>query len=451
MADTENSVKRILPHDNNAERSIIGSMLMDPDAISDVSGILIKEDFYNAQYGILFEAIRSLHDEGKSVDEVILAERLRSMGAPEGLYEMSYLGDILAAQTTSVFAVDYANIVREKSLLRQLIRTADNIAKECYEGQGEPGKIIERAEDAVYKVAQSESGNREFASMQSIVVSNINQIEEASKNEGRVNGLPTGFIDLDHKLTGLHKGELILVAARPAMGKTAFVLNIANHVVMKEKTPVVIFSLEMDKESLVSRMLAMNSRVEAQSLRTGQLTDDDWDRIIDAAEELSRVPLFIADDSSVTISELRSKCRKLKQREGIGLVILDYLQLMNASRPVESRQQFISEVSRSLKGLARELGVPVIALSQLNREVDKRTDHKPVLADLRESGAIEQDADVVIFISREDYYDPETERKGIATIDVAKQRNGSTGPIDLLWEGKYTQFLNMEHTKERGR
>jgi replicative DNA helicase len=207
----------------------------------------------------------------------------------------------------------------------------------------------------------------------------------------------------------------------------------------------------MDKEALVSRMLAMNSRVEAQSLRTGKLTDDDWDRIIDAAEELSRVPLFIADNSSVTISELRSKCRKLKQRENIGLVILDYLQLMNASRPVESRQQFISEVSRSLKGLARELGVPVIALSQLNREVDKRTDHKPVLADLRESGAIEQDADVVIFISREDYYDPETERKGIATIDVAKQRNGSTGPIDLLWEGRYTQFLNMEHTKDNKR
>ncbi|MBR0146451.1 MAG: replicative DNA helicase [Eubacterium sp.] len=445
LNETENSIRRILPHDNVAERSVIGSMLMDPDAISDVSGILVKEDFYNNEYGILYEAICSLHEEGKSVDEIILGERLHSMGAPESLYKMSYLGDILAGPQVSVFATDYAKIVRDKSFLRQMIRTSDQIAKECYEAQGKTDEIMDRAEESIFRLVQNKNGNRDFVPMQRIVADVIGEIEEAARKDGRINGLPTGFIDLDHKLTGLHKGELILVAARPAMGKTALVLNIAKHVVKDEKVPTVIFSLEMSKESLVSRIIAMDALVDAQALRTGNLTDDDWDRIITSTEQIARTPLYIDDNSSITISELRSKCRKLKQTEDIGLVIVDYLQLMNASRPVESRQQFISEVSRALKGLARELGVPVIALSQLNRAVDSRPDHKPVLADLRESGAIEQDADVVMFIYRDDYYNPETERPGIAEIIVAKQRNGSTGPVDLVWQGKYTRFANCEH------
>ncbi len=445
LNETDNSIRRILPHDNVAERSVIASMLMDPDAISDVSGILIKEDFYNSEYGILFEAICSLHDEGKSVDEVILGERLRSMGAPESLYQMSYLGDILAAQSTSVFAMDYAKIVKDKSYLRQMIRAADHIAKDCYEAQGSTESIMDRAEESVFQLVQNRNGSRDFESMQNIVAEVISEIEDATRKDGRINGLPTGFTDLDRKLTGLHKGELILVAARPAMGKTALVLNIAKHVVKDEKVPTVIFSLEMSKESLVSRLIAMDALVDAQHLRTGELTDSDWDSIIESTEQLARTPLFIDDNSSITISELRSKCRKLKQKENIGLVIVDYLQLMNASRPVESRQQFISEVSRALKGLAREIGVPVIALSQLNRAVDSRPDHKPVLADLRESGAIEQDADVVMFIYRDDYYNPESERPGIAEIIVAKQRNGSTGPVDLVWQGKYTRFANYQH------
>lgn len=433
-----------MPQDRVAERSVIGSMLMDPDAVSDVSGILVKEDFYNAEYGILFEAICSLHEEGKSVDEIILGERLRSMGAPETLYQMSYLGDILAGQQTSVFAMDYAKIVKDKSYLRQMIRTSENIAKDCYEAQGSTDNILDRAEESIFQLVQNKNGNREFVSMQKIVADVIGEIEEAARKDGRINGLPTGFIDLDRKLTGLHKGELIVVAARPAMGKTALVLNIAKHVVKEEKVPTVIFSLEMSKESLVSRLIAMDALVDAQSIRTGDLTDDDWDRIIESTEQIARTPLFIDDNSSITISELRSKCRKLKQKEDIGLIIVDYLQLMNASRPVESRQQFISEVSRALKGLARELGVPVIALSQLNRAVDSRPDHKPVMADLRESGAIEQDADVVMFIYRDEVYNPETERPGIAEIIVGKQRSGSTGPIDLVWQGKYTRFANYQ-------
>jgi len=442
MAENENSVKRIMPQDRPAERNIIGAMLMDPDAISDVSGILTKEDFYDPQYAILYEAITSLHNEGKSVDEVILAERLRSMGAPETLYQMSYLGDILAQQQTSVFATDHARIVKDKAMLRAMIKTADNISKSCYEAKGSTDSILDQAEESVFKLVQSKNGNREFASMQSIVVDVIGEIEEASRKSGKINGLPTGFIDLDHKLTGMHKGELILVAARPAMGKTALVLNIALHVVAKEKVPAAIFSLEMSKESLVTRLISMDAQVDAQNIRTGELSDDEWDRIIESTENIARVPLFIDDNSSITIPELRSKCRKLKQTKQIGLIIVDYLQLMNAGHSVESRQQFISEVSRALKGLARELGVPVIALSQLNRAVDSRPDHKPVLADLRESGAIEQDADVVMFIYRDDYYNPESERPGIAEIIVAKQRNGSTGPVDLVWQGKYTRFAN---------
>ncbi len=446
MADTDNVVKRIMPHDNVAERSIIGSMLMDADAVSDVSGLLNKEDFYNAQYGILFEAMTTLHGEGKAIDEVILAERLRSMGAPESLYQMNYLGDILAEQLTSANAKDYAKIVREKSLLRQMIRTSETIAKDCYEAQGSVDAIMNDAENSIFNLVQSKSGSRDFPTMQSIVVDVIDEIEEASRKDGRINGLATGFIDLDHQLTGLHKGELILVAARPAMGKTAFVLNIAKNVILKEKVPTVVFSLEMSKESLVTRMIAMDALVDAQGIRTGTLTDDDWDHILESTDRLSRAPLFIDDNSSITIPELRSKCRKLKQTQNLGLVIVDYLQLMNSNRPVESRQQFISEVSRALKGVARELEVPVIALSQLNRAVDSRTDHKPVLADLRESGAIEQDADVVMFIYRDDYYNKEaSEKPGIADIIVAKQRNGATGTIELVWQGKYTRFANKEH------
>ena len=441
----ENVIKRIPPHDNNAERSVIGSMLMDRDAISEVNGILDKEDFYNTQFGILYEAIVSLFNEGKPVDEVILGEKLREMGAPDEISDLSYISEIYASVPTAAFVKSYAEIVKDKAYLRKLIKLSDNVMARSYEGSEPVDKIMESAETDMFQLMQKRTGATDFVPIRNILVNVIGEIEAATKNKGKINGLRTGFTDLDNMLTGLHGGELILIAARPAMGKTAFVLNIAHHVAMKENVPVVLFSLEMSREQLVTRLVAVDSMVEAKKLKTGELNDTDWTKIIETADNMATAGVFIDDNSSINMAQLRSKCRKLKMTEGIGLIIIDYLQLMSSSGKVESRQLFISEVSRSLKSLARELNVPVIALSQLNRAVDSRPDHRPVLADLRESGAIEQDADVVMFIYRDDYYNPDTtEKPGVAEIIIAKQRNGSTGPVDLAWISRYTKFANLK-------
>ncbi len=443
MAESENIVRRVLPHDSGAERGIIGSMLMAPDAVSQASGLLLKEDFYNTQYGLLFEAMVQLHNEGREIDEIILGEKLRQMGAPDEISSLSYIGEILAEVQTSAFVRDYCRIVKDKSDLRKLIRIAESMQINGYDAQDDVSRILEQGEEEIFRLAQSRSGGADYVPIRNTVVEVIGQIEAAARNKGHVNGLATGFTDIDHKLTGLHGGELILVAARPAMGKTALVLNIAHHVAIREHVPVAIFSLEMGKDQLVSRLMAMDAMVDAQSLKTGNLTEDEWQMIIESSNTIASAPIYINENSGITMSEMRSICRKWKQAHQIGLIILDYLQLMNTAGRVESRQQFISDVSRSLKSLARELKVPVIALSQLNRSVDARPDHRPVLADLRESGAIEQDADVVMFIYRDDYYHPDTERPGVAEIIVAKQRNGSTGPVELAWIGKYTKFSNI--------
>ena len=443
----ENTIRRIPPHDNNAERSVIGSMLMDRDAISEVSAMLNKEDFYNTQYGIIYDAIVELYNEGKPVDEVILGEKLREKGAPDEISNMGYLGDILANVPTSAFAKSYAEIVKDKSYLRKLIKLSDITVNKAYEGTDAVDVIMEKTESDMFKLMQQRTGSSDFSSIRNVIVDVIGEIEAATQTKGKINGLRTGFTDLDNMLTGLHGGELLLVAARPAMGKTAFVLNIAHHVATREKVPVVMFSLEMSREQLVTRLVAVDSMVEAKNLKTGDISDSDWGKIIQSADDLADVDVFIDDNSSITIAELRTKCRKLKQTEGIGLIIIDYLQLMSSSEKVESRQLFISEVSRSLKALARELNVPVIALSQLNRAVDSRPDHRPVLADLRESGAIEQDADVVMFIYRDDYYNQESEKPGVAEIIVAKQRNGATGPVELAWLSRYTKFANLAKNK----
>ena len=448
----EESIKRIPPHDLNAEKSVISSMLQDRDAISDVSAILNKDDFYSGEYGLLFEAMVDLYNEGKPVDEVILSEKLKSKGAPEEIYRLGYLGEILASSTTSTFAVDYANIVKNKSYLRKLIRLSDGIQASAYESGDNVDEIMEDAETRIFALMQKRSGSRDFDDMSDVVLAVIGEIEAAVNNKGKINGLRTGFRDLDNMLTGLHGGELILVAARPSMGKTAFVLNIAHYVAMKETVPVAIFSLEMSSEQLVTRLVAVDSMVDAKNLKTGDISDSDWVKIIDSTNLLANAPIFIDDNSSITISELRTKCRKLKQTENIGLIIIDYLQLMSSGEKerVESRQVFISNVSRALKSLAKELNVPIIALSQLNRAVDSRPDHRPVLADLRESGAIEQDADVVMFIYRDDYYNKESEKPGVAEIIVAKQRNGSTGPVELAWMGKYTKFSSISYEGQGG-
>jgi replicative DNA helicase len=438
-------IRKKPPYNIEAEQSVIGSMLMDRDAIVDASDILNREDFYNAQYGILFETMVELFREGKPVDLVTLSNRLSEKNVPEEVAGMQYIADIIAAVPTSANAKYYAGIVADKSILRKMIKFNEDIEKDCYLDTDDIDELLEKAESGVFKLVQERNGGKDFQPIDKIVLDVIDQIEEASKKNSRVTGIPTGFIDLDNMLTGLHGSELILVAARPAMGKTAFVLNIAHHACVKHKTPTAIFSLEMSKEQLVTRMIAMDALVNSQKLQTGQLVDDEWDKIIESTEVIAEAPLFIDDNSAISIADLRSKCRKLKQNNDLGLIIIDYLQLMSTTRAVESRQQFISEVSRSLKTLARELNVPIIALSQLNRAVDSRPDHKPVLADLRESGAIEQDADVVMFIYRDDYYNPDTDKKGIAEIIIAKQRKGSTGSVDLVWLQDYTKFANKEH------
>lgn len=438
-------IRKKQPYNMEAEQSVIGSMLMDRDAIATVNDMLTKDDFYNAQYGLLFEHMSALFKEGKPVDIVTLSNRLKENNVSEEIAGMKYIGDILDSVPTSANAKYYAQIVADKSLLRKMIKLNEDIEKDCYLDTDDVDGLLEKAEQGVFQLIKERNGGSDFTQIDKIIIDVIDQIEAASKMNTRVTGIPTGFIDLDNMLTGLHGSELILVAARPAMGKTAFVLNIAHEVAVKKKKTTAIFSLEMSKEQLVTRMIAMDSLVNSQKIMTGQLAEDEWDKIADSTETIAEAPLFIDDNSAITIADLRSKCRKLKQNSDLSLIIIDYLQLMSTTKHVESRQQFISDMSRSLKVLARELDVPVIALSQLNRAVDSRPDHKPVLADLRESGAIEQDADVVMFIYRDDYYNPDTEKKGIADIIIAKQRKGSVGSVELVWLQDYTKFANKEH------
>ena len=438
-------IRKKQPYNMEAEQSVIGSMLMDRDAIATVNDMLTKDDFYNAQYGLLFEHMSALFKEGKPVDIVTLSNRLKENNVSEEIAGMKYIGDILDSVPTSANAKYYAQIVADKSLLRKMIKLNEDIEKDCYLDTDDVDGLLEKAEQGVFQLIKERNGGSDFTQIDKIIIDVIDQIEAASKMNTRVTGIPTGFIDLDNMLTGLHGSELILVAARPARGKTAFVLNIAHEVAVKKKKTTAIFSLEMSKEQLVTRMIAMDSLVNSQKIMTGQLAEDEWDKIADSTETIAEAPLFIDDNSAITIADLRSKCRKLKQNNDLSLIIIDYLQLMSTTKHVESRQQFISDMSRSLKVLARELDVPVIALSQLNRAVDSRPDHKPVLADLRESGAIEQDADVVMFIYRDDYYNPDTEKKGIADIIIAKQRKGSVGSVELVWLQDYTKFANKEH------
>lgn len=437
-------IKRVQPNDIKAEQAVIGSMLMDRNMIVEVADILTKDDFYYQQYGLIFEAMVSLNNEGKPVDLLTVSNKLKEMGAPDSVSSMEYIGETLNVVEYSGRAKDYAEIVQDKAILRKMIQFTEKTTEACYAGKSKVTELLDVAEKEIFNISQKKSGSTDFVSMKDVALTVLDTIEESSRRKSKVTGVPTGFIDLDEKLAGLHGSELILIAARPAMGKTAFALNIAQYAAMKAGVPTAIFSLEMSKEQLATRLIAMDSMVDSQSIRTGQLMDSDWDKLIDSTHRVGSTPMFIDDTPGISISELRSKCRKLKQTQNLGLIVIDYLQLMNGSGRTESRQQEISEISRSLKKLARELDVPVIALSQLNRAADAREDHKPVMSDLRESGAIEQDADVIMFIYRDDYYNKESEKPGIAEIIVAKQRNGSTGPVELVWLGKYTKFGNKE-------
>lgn len=436
-------IKRVQPHSIEAEQAVVGSVLMDHDAVLTASEILVGEDFYQSAYGVIFDAVVEIYNEGKPVDLITLQERLKEKDVPPEISSLEFVRDLVTAVPTSANVKYYAQIVSDKAMMRRLIKQNDDISNMCYLGKESTETILDLAEKRVFDLVQRRGG-KDYVPIKDVVMNALNKIEIASKTSGSVTGVPTGFLDLDYKLAGLQPSDLILVAARPSMGKTAFVLNIAQHVAFKAGKSVAIFSLEMSKEQLVNRLFALEGQVDAQALRTGNLKDEDWSKLIESAGIIGRSKLIIDDTASISITELRSKCRKYKLEHGLDLIIVDYLQLMTGSLGGrnESRQQEISEISRSLKALARELNVPVVALSQLNRGVELRTDKRPMLADLRESGAIEQDADVVMFIYRDDYYHKDTEEKNVAEIIVAKQRNGSVGTVKLTWLEQYTKFAN---------
>ncbi len=440
----ESVIKRVQPHSIEAEQAVLGAMLLDQEAIVKAAEILKPQDFYARQYGVLFEAMIELNHEGKPVDLVTLQNRLREKDVPPEISSLEFVKDIVGMVDTSVNVEQHAKIVSDKALLRQIIKTNEEIANTCYAGKESVDTILESTEKQVFDLVQSR-GSSDFVPINQIVINALERIEASAKTKGNVTGHATGFLDLDYKTAGMQPSDLVLIAARPSMGKTAFVLNIAEYMAFHDHKCVAIFSLEMSKEQLVNRLFSLESRVDAQQLRTGDLKDSDWEKLVESAGVIGNSKLIIDDTASISITEMRSKCRKFKLEHGLDVVIIDYLQLMTGSgKRQEGRQQEVSEISRSLKAMARELQVPVLALSQLSRAVEQRPDKRPMLSDLRESGAIEQDADVVMFIYRDDYYNKDSERKGIAEIIIAKQRNGPIGTVDLVWLPEYTKFANYK-------
>ncbi len=442
----ENILKRVLPHSMEAEQSVIGSMIMDREAIVVASELISSEDFYNKQYGVLFETMCELNDAGSPVDLVTLQNRLQSKDVPPEVSSLEFVRDILSAPLITANIKHYTNIVAEKSTLRKLIRLNEEIANACYGGKESLEYILEDTEKRVFQLVQKRTTDA-YVPIRQVVMNAMDKIEAAAKNKGSVTGIPTGFLDLDYRTAGLQPSDLILIAARPSMGKTALMLNLARNVAFKKNLCMAVFSLEMSKEQLVNRMFSMESNVDSQKLRTGQLNDQEWEKLIESAGVIGKSSLIIDDTPGISIAELRSKCRKYKLEHGLSVIMIDYLQLMTGSGRTDSRQQEISDISRSLKSLARELSVPVIALSQLSRAVEQRPDHRPMLSDLRESGAIEQDADVVMFIYRDEYYNKDSEKRGITELIIAKQRNGPIGTVELAWIPEYQRFANLEHRK----
>ena len=441
-------IKRVMPHSTEAEQSVIGSMMLDREAIMTVAEMLTRDDFYTPMYGLLFEIITELFNEGKPADILTVQNRLKEKDAPPEAYELKYFNELIGSVPTSANVRFYAEIVKNEAIKRRTIKVTEAIANDCYQGKKDTDEILSDTEKQIFELVQRRGGG-DTEDIRTIVLKTIENIENAAKNRGAVTGIATGFYDLDYKTAGLQRSDLILVAARPSMGKTAFVLNIAEFVALKSKIPTAIFSLEMSRTQLVNRILAMNSKVDSQTMRTGDLKDEDWAKLMESARLTGESPLMIDDTPGISIQELRSKCRKFKLEKDLGLVIIDYLQLMSGGKKSESRQQEISEISRSLKALAREINCPVIALSQLSRAVESRDDKRPMLSDLRESGAIEQDADVVMFIYRDEYYTKEKcEEPGVSEIIIGKQRNGPTGTVKLAWLGNYTKFANLDNRKQ---
>lgn len=436
-------VKRIMPHSTEAEQAVIGSMIMDVDAIPAAMEKITDEDFYNKQYGSLFKAMVELYNEGKTCDLVTIKAKLEEMDVPSEVIGIDFIRNILDMVPTSANIKQYVDIVYEKSVLRNLIRANEEIANTCYAGNEKLDAILEVTEKKIFDLIQS--GNKsDYTPVRQVVLNVFEKIEKASQTRGSITGLETGFTKLDAQLSGLQPSDLILIAARPSVGKTAFVLNITETVAVKHGIPVAIFSLEMSSEQLINRVISQNSMVSSQKIRNGELSDSEWANIVESANIIGNSNIIIDDTPGISIGEMHSKCRKFKLEKDIQLVIVDYLQLMTSNARHSSREQEIAEISRTLKGIARELNVPVIALSQLNRASETREDKKPIMADLRESGSIEQDADVVMLLSR--YYDRETktEDRNRIIVNVAKQRNGPVGEIELVWLPQYTKFENSE-------
>ena len=438
-------VGKIPPHDIEAEQAVIGSMLTDMEAVVSSIENLKPEDFYREDNKLIFSAMVNLYNRSEPIDLITVKSELESMGKFDQVGGIEYLADLPEKVPTTANANKYIKIVEDKSTLRRLIKTANEIIELGYDPTEELDDIMEGAEKKIFNLMQDKN-QKGYTPIKDILVDSFNQLEELYNRKQHITGVPTVFIDLDYRTAGLHGSEFILIAARPAMGKSAFVLNIAANAALKANIPVAIFSLEMSKEQMVNRILCSEAMVDSNKVRTGKLDEEDWAKLAEAIGPLSETGIYIDDTPGISITEIRAKCRKLKLEKNIGLVIIDYLQLVQGSsrRAQGSREQEIAEISRSLKILAKELDVPVIALSQLSRAVEQRPDHRPMLSDLRESGSIEQDADIVMFLYRDDYYNEDSEKKDIAEVIIAKQRSGSTGTVDLGWLGSYTKFVNLE-------
>lgn len=442
-------IDRVPPQNIEAEQAVLGAMLISKEAIAESAQILNPQDFYREAHRIVFEAMLDLSNRNQAVDNLTVIEQLNKTNQLEKVGGIAFVTALANTVPTAANVVFYAKIVKEKALMRHLINTATAIAAMGYEGADDADSIMDKAEKMILEIASNRKTG-DFTPINQIVIDTFSKIENLYESKGGLTGLSTGFKDLDKLTAGLQPSDLILVAARPSMGKTAFTLNIASHVALKENIPVAFFSLEMSKEQLMQRMLCAEGLVESQRLRVGDLDEQDWQKLIAAADKFSKAPLYIDDTPGISIMELRSKARRLQQEKGLSLVLIDYLQLMQgrANKNGDNRQQEISEISRSLKSLARELNVPVIALSQLSRSVESRQIKKPMLSDLRESGSLEQDADIVMFLYREDYYNAETENKNITDVIVAKHRNGPVDTVQLFFHKEFTKFADLLRTQD---
>ena len=435
---------KVPPNDIEAEQAIIGSMLTDRDAVISAIEVLKPDDFYREDNKTIYEAILNLYSRSEPIDIITVRAELESMGKLDNVGGLEYIAELPDKVPTTANAMKYIKLVEEKSTLRKLIKTANEIIELGYNPTEDVEDIMEGAEKKIFNIMQDKE-QKSYSPLKDVLVESFTKLEELYNRKQHITGVPSGFIDLDFRTAGFHGSELILIAARPAMGKTAFALNIATNAALRANVPVAVFSLEMSKEQLVNRILCSESIVDSNKVRTGKLDEEDWAKLASAIGPLSEAEMYIDDTPGINIMEIRAKCRKLKIEKNIGLVVIDYLQLIQGSnRRGGSREQEISEISRSLKILAKELNVPVIALSQLSRAAEQRPDHRPMLSDLRESGAIEQDADIVMFLYRDDYYNQDSEKKDIAEVIIAKHRGGSLGTVDLLWLGSYTKFVNLE-------